>query len=1349
MFVSKSQRVAAVVVAVVLLLPGFASAAETPTTLQFGCALKSNGLLRAVASPNDCKKQETAVTILPGPTNLCIKPDGSVRLVSSPSECGTGPFVNRGTPLTLPSSSPAYFCASAGSGVLRFVTAPSLCAAGETVFVSANHNPTDIALSNATVAENQPVDTTVGTFSAVDPDPGAVFTFSLAAGAGSTDNLSFGISGNTLRTAATFNFEVKSSYSIRVRVSDGLGGTYEEVFLISVTDVVENDPPTNLSLSNATVAENLAVGSAVGTLSTNDPTPGDTHMYTLVLGTGSTDNLKFQVSGNTLQTNAILDFESANSLSVRIRTTDLAGGSFEKEFTVTVTNSNDAPTNIALTNATVSESAAIGTTIGTLLATDPDAGDSHVFTFVTGTGSADNAKFQIVGNALKTNAILDFETAPSLSVRVRATDAAGANFEKPFTITVTDAAENSPPTDITSTPASIGENQPAATNVGTLSATDVDPGQTHTFSLQPSGCGGSYPDTASFTVVGTALKTAASFNFEVKSSYAVCIRATDNGSPVASFDKVINVAVTNLNDPPVAAQDDYSGAIGNTVAVLGVAGTGPHVVLTGNVLIQNDTDEDQPAQPLAAVAATVPTTGGGSVTIAANGSFTYLPGVADKNLVNDTFTYQLTDGSATVNGTATIDVVDALVWYANAALASNGDGRSNAPFNTLASLQGADLDGAGDVIFLYQGSYTGGLVLEADQMLLGQPEGLVVNNGLGAVTLVTAGGSNPTISNAAGNGITLAQGNTVKRVNVSTTSGDGISGVGVNTASIGSNITVSGTGGDGIDLNGGSGAVDIAAAVQNTTGEQVRIAGRSGGTALFTGAIGGTGTGVTLSSNTGATINFTGGISVSAGANEAFGASGGGTFSVTGAANVLTTTTGVSLNVANTTIGAGGLAFLSISSVGAPSGIVLNNTGSSGRLIVTGGGSAGTGGTISNGATGISLTNTTNPSFSWLQLNDHSDFAIRGSSVQGFTLANSVINGINGSDSGADEGSVRFTGLTGSASITGSTISGSVENNLTVINAAGVLDRITVSGSTFGPLSAVTGDHALLIESTGTAVINSTISNNFFTAARGTHINRVLNSTTQSDTIMTGNTISNVGVTAVSGGGAAIRLFGGNNTGISPSATFNIANNVMQGSLGTALAVNKLGGSGVFNGSITGNQIGTATPNSGSAQGSGIFLLTDGGGSYTASVTNNIVRQYENYGIYLQTGGSGVVGAGDMKVTVTGNDVKTDPSTAPAPLPKHGVHLNAGVTTGDTYRVCLTLGGVGSQNDLNGSGTNGGTDIRLRQRQSTTVYLSGYGGSSGDIAAVAAFATANNITNPTASAAVSGSGGGFLGACPF
>ena len=79
-------------------------------------------------------------------------------------------------------------------------------------------------------------------------------------------------------------------------------------------------------------------------------------------------------------------------------------------------------------------------------------------------------------------------------------------------------------------------------------------------------------------------------------------------------------------------------------------------------------------------------------------------------------------------------------------------------------------------------------------------------------------------------------------------------------------------------------------------------------------------------------------------------ATGGGTVTATDTASTLTTTTGTALNVANTTIGAGGLKFRSISAgtaaSGPANGIVLNTTGSLGGLTVSGTGSAGSGGTI-------------------------------------------------------------------------------------------------------------------------------------------------------------------------------------------------------------------------------------------------------------------------------------------------------------------------------------------------------------------------------------------------------------------
>lgn len=584
-----------------------------------------------------------------------------------------------------------------------------------------------------------------------------------------------------------------------------------------------------------------------------------------------------------------------------------------------------------------------------------------------------------------------------------------------------------------------------------------------------------------------------------------------------------------------------------------------------------------------------------------------------------------------------------------------------------------------------------------------------------------------------------------------------------------------------LDVTQNAGNVTFSSAISNTAGGAVQVTSRTGGTVNVAGNImsnvaataitcsnntGGainfsganktitssSATGVNLSTNTGSTINFTGGgLAISSTSGVGFNATGGGTVTVTTGANsnTITSTTGTALNVANTTIGASGLTFQSISANGAANGIVLNTTGASGGLTVTGAGSAGSGGTIRNAGTGISLTSTRNVSLTRMQLNDFSDFAIRGSSVVNFTLDNTVINGTNGNNGAADEGSVRFTELTGSASVTSCNISGGLEDNFAVINTSGTLNRITFSNTTFGANSTTDGSDGILVEGQNAAIVNVTVQNSFFTSTRGDHFQVNLIGTASTDLIFTGNAITNSHPAVVSGGGG-IRLTGGA-VGSNVTATYNFSNNTIRDSNGTAIGVTKGAGSGTFTGTINNNQVGVAgVANSGSAAGSGISVITAEGGSHTTTITNNQVRQYNNFGIIVQAGGLPTVGTGNLKATVTGNTI-SNPGTAI--FAKNGFQLNSGTVPGDAFQVCLTFGGAGAlRNSLVGSGTDGGTDFRLRQRQSTTVYLPGYAGANNDDAAVVTFAQTNNNLGGTPTGSATNNvptGGGWLGsACP-
>jgi large repetitive protein len=97
-----------------------------------------------------------------------------------------------------------------------------------------NHAPTDISLSNSSVSTGGGVNAFVGTLSTTDEDVSDTFTYTLVAGAGSTDNASFNISGANLRANDAGALSA-GTYSVRIQTSDGLA-TYQEPFTITAVD---------------------------------------------------------------------------------------------------------------------------------------------------------------------------------------------------------------------------------------------------------------------------------------------------------------------------------------------------------------------------------------------------------------------------------------------------------------------------------------------------------------------------------------------------------------------------------------------------------------------------------------------------------------------------------------------------------------------------------------------------------------------------------------------------------------------------------------------------------------------------------------------------------------------------------------------------------------------------------------------------------------------------------------------------------------------------------------------------------------------------------------------------------
>ena len=383
-----------------------------------------------------------------------------------------------------------------------------------------NEAPSDITLSNASVAENAGSNATVGTFSTTDPEGGAM-TYTITAG-----GADFNMNGSTLRATNAFDYEVANSYSVTVQVTDGGSLTYDEIFAINVTDV--NEAPTAITLSNASVAENAGANATVGTLSGTDP-EADAITYTITAG-GS----DFNLDGTTLRATNAFDYEVANSYSVTVQVTDGGSLTYDETFTINVTDVNEAPSDITLSNASVAENAGSNATVGTFSTTDPEGG---AMTYTITAGGAD---FNMNGSTLRATNAFDYEVANSYSVTVQVTDGGSLTYDEIFAINVTDV--NEAPTAITLSNASVAENAGANATVGTLSGTDPE-ADAITYTITAGG--------SDFNLDGTTLRATNAFDYEVANSYSVTVRATSTGG--LTYDEIFTVNVTNVNETSALA----------------------------------------------------------------------------------------------------------------------------------------------------------------------------------------------------------------------------------------------------------------------------------------------------------------------------------------------------------------------------------------------------------------------------------------------------------------------------------------------------------------------------------------------------------------------------------------------------------------------------------------------------------------------------------------------------------------------------------------------------------------------------------------------------------------------------
>jgi VCBS repeat-containing protein len=304
----------------------------------------------------------------------------------------------------------------------------------------------------------------------------------------------------------------------------------------------------------------------------------------------------------------------------------------------------------------IAENSASGTAVDTVTATDSDVGDTLIYTITAGNSDPDsdsNLAFAINPNTgtitVNDSGDLDYETTPQFNLEVKVTDAGGLSDTGVITVALTNVDEpvNERPEALDAT-FTLPVNSPTSTAIGTVTATDVDAGDTLTYAIT---AGNSNPDGDSnlaFTINPTTgviiVNDRGDLDFDTTPTYNLTVKVTDVGG---LFDTAaIEINLNNINESPIAADD----------AGVGYQTDEDKAFTTVNVL-SNDTEPDGDTLTVSSINTTGTTgiatnNGNGTFNYNPNGKFDYLKG-GDR--ATDHFIYTVSDGRGGVD-TATVSI---------------------------------------------------------------------------------------------------------------------------------------------------------------------------------------------------------------------------------------------------------------------------------------------------------------------------------------------------------------------------------------------------------------------------------------------------------------------------------------------------------------------------------------------------------------------------------------------------------------------------------------------------------------------------------------------------------------------
>lgn len=417
-------------------------------------------------------------------------------------------------------------------------------------------NNTAPVINNQTfqVNENTANGTVVGTIVATDPNPGQITTFSITSG---NTNNAFAINAATgaltVSNNQVLNYEAITSFQLTVRATDNGSGALWSQATVTVNILNVNENPV-ISNQSFTASQNASNGTLIGTIVASDPDQVQSLAYTII--SGNTNGAFALNQGNGRLTVANASAINGSTFNLLVRATDNGSPALWSQATITINTSgasNQAP---VINNQTfsISAGASNGTIIGTIVASDPNSGQTLTYSITSGNT---NGAFALASSTGRLTVSNTSALSPgAITLVVRATDNGNPAMwsQANVTVTVTSDAGNHAPV-ISDQSFTAEPYASKGTDIGDVIASDPDAGQSIRYNITGGNTNGAF-----YIISSLGRLRVASQNAMAPGTFYLKIRVTDSGSPSIWSEATVTVTVGNntANSAPIINNQSFT-----------------------------------------------------------------------------------------------------------------------------------------------------------------------------------------------------------------------------------------------------------------------------------------------------------------------------------------------------------------------------------------------------------------------------------------------------------------------------------------------------------------------------------------------------------------------------------------------------------------------------------------------------------------------------------------------------------------------------------------------------------------------------------------------------------------------